>query len=474
MPRQAVLVLCVFFVACSATTKAVHLDTGQDKRIVHVPRLGVAPVKVGFTAFQETVAEHGRRVAPTERPLQSARHLFGLSERSGWYHYERKSRRLFPLGAENELQVEISPIGAALNRQYGLWCSRAWGPPPRDCLRLLVDSPVLDGDGKYALAMAIAQGAVLGEMKNAFRHMVNPEAVLTTLTGAMTMYLMLWLLPEPISKGVAALVTVGLVSYLGWELVWKLIAGWRELAATVDQATTLEEIRAAGETFAQVMGDKGAKALVMMTAVAVGNTAAGMAARMPGLPGAGQAAVLAESQLNIRFSAAALAQVESVAIHAEGVIVSLAPTAVAMTARGNPGETAQPPPSGGPGEWVRVAEHMSESARNYQAQVTGAPKGHVYRVQGGDEAVDFDGFAQGALLEVKGTGYAQWVDNKLSFLKMFEGGPKMLDQARRQFRAARGTPVRWIVAEEKLVGVLRKMFADAGLPIEVIHVLPAP
>ncbi|SEU34109.1 restriction endonuclease fold toxin 5 domain-containing protein [Stigmatella erecta] len=474
MPRQAVLVLCVFFVACSATTKAVHLDTGPDKRIIHVPRLGVDPVKVSLATFQETVAKHGRRIAPAERPLPFARHLFGMSERGGWYHYERRSRRLFPLGAENELQVELSPASAALNRQYGLWCSRAWGPPSRDCLRLLVDSPVLDGDGKYALAMAIAQGAVLGEMKNAFRHMANPEAVLTTLTGAMTMYLMLWLLPEPISKGVAALMTVGLVSYLGWELVWKLIAGWRELAERVEQATTFEEIRAAGETFAQVMGDKGAKALVMMTAVAVGNTAAGMAAKMPGLPGAGQAALLAESQLNIRFSAAALAQVESVALHAEGVIVSLAPTAVAMTAGGSPGETTQPPPSGGPGEWVRVAEHMSESARNYQAQVTGAPKGHVYRVQRGDEAVDFDGFAQGALLEVKGTGYAQWVDHKLSFFKMFEGGPKMLDQARRQFRAARGTPVRWIVAEEKLVGVLRKMFADAGLPIEVIHVLPAP
>ena len=49
------------------------------------------------------------------------------------------------------------------------------------------------------------------------------------------------------------------------------------------------------------MGEKGTKALVMLATLAVGNTAAGMAAKMPLLPGAGQAAVVAEAQLNIRY-----------------------------------------------------------------------------------------------------------------------------------------------------------------------------
>ncbi|WP_232293603.1 restriction endonuclease fold toxin 5 domain-containing protein [Stigmatella aurantiaca] len=458
--------------------KVVRLDTGRGEPIVHVPRLEGEPEKVGRTAFKEALAKHGRTVPPSERPLEFARQLFGMSERSGWYRYERKSRRLFSLGAENELKVEISPADEALNRLYVLWCGRTWGPPPRDCLRLLMDRPLLDGEGKYALAMAMAQGAVLGEMKEAFGHLVSPEAIAATLTGAMTMYLMLWLLPEPVSKGVAALMTVGLVSYLGWELVWKLIAGWREMVAAVDEATTFEEIRTAAEQFARVMGDKGAKALVMMATVAAGNTAAGMAAKMPTLPGAGKAAAVAEAQMNIRFSAAALAQVKAVALHAEGVIVTLAPTAVAMTAHGNSGgptgTQVQPLPSGGPGKWIQVDESMSGNARTYQAQITGAPKGYAYRVTRGPEEVDFDGFEQGVLLEVKGNGYAQWIDHKLNFFKIFEGGPKMLDQARRQLRAARGTPIRWVVAEEKLASVLRKMFADANLPIEVIHVLPAP
>jgi hypothetical protein len=51
---------------------------------------------------------------------------------------------------------------------------------------------------------------------------------------------------------------------------------------------------------------------------------------------------------------------------------------------------------------------------------------------------------------------------------------QLLDQARRQFEAANGTPIRWIVAEEKLVGTLKKMFKGAELSIEVVHVPPTP
>ncbi|MFL5349341.1 MAG: Tox-REase-5 domain-containing protein [Hyalangium sp.] len=477
MPRWALVVLFALLVGCSGSRQRVRLDTGQGEPRVHVARAEVEPIQVGDEEFQQAIPKHARSVPTPERSLELARRLFGVPERSGWYHYERKSRRVVPLGAQGELKWELSPAEAELNRLYLLWCGRAWGPPARDCLHLLVDSPVLDGDGKYALAMAIAQGAVLGEMKQAFGRMVNPEAVAATLTSAITVYLMLWLLPEPISKGVAALMTVGLVAYLGWDLVWKLIDGWRELVEQVDRATTFEEIRTEGLKFAQVMGDKGTKALVMLATLAVGNTAAGMAAEMPTLPGAGQASVVAEVQLNLRYSASALSQVESVAMDAEGVTVALAPGAVAMTARGNSGGEADakvaPPSSGGPGEWVEADEYMSENSRNYQAQVTGAPKGYAYRVKQGDEEVDFDGFDQGVLLEVKGPGYEQWVTRKLDFLPNFKGRLKLLDQAKRQLGVAQGRPIRWIVAEEKLAGALKKMFAFNNLRIEVVHVPPS-
>jgi NADPH-dependent ferric siderophore reductase len=94
-------------------------------------------------------------------------------------------------------------------------------------------------------------------------------------------------------------------------------------------------------------------------------------------------------------------------------------------------------------------------------------------VKRGGEEVDFDGFDQGVLLEVKASGYAQWITKKLDFLPIFKGQHKLLEQAQRQFKVANGTPIRWIVAEEKLAGALRKLFKANGLDeIEVIHVPP--
>ena len=199
--------------------------------------------------------------------------------------------------------------------------------------RRRLPKPFLDGDDKYALTMAIAHGKVLGAMKEELARMVNPQAVVATVVGGLTMYAILLALPEPVSKGIAALMTLGAMAYLGWDTVWRLIDGWLVLMKEVDEATTFDGISASGEKFGETMGEKAARAFVMLGMVALGNTASGMAATLPKLPGAGQAAVVAEAQLNIRFTAPALAQVESVALTAEGVTIALAPNAVTMSAR---------------------------------------------------------------------------------------------------------------------------------------------
>ena len=376
----------------------------------------------------------------------------------------------------NTRNLRLLPEDEELKRRYLLWCEHTWGGG--DCLRLLVDKPFLDGDARYALAMAIAHSKVLGAMKEELARMVNPQAVVATVVGGLTLYAILLALPEPVSKGIAALMTLGAMAYLGWDTVWRLIDGWLVLMKEVDEATTFDGISASGEKFGATMGEKAARAFVMLGTVALGNTASGMATALPKLPGAGQAAVVAETQLNLRWTAPALAQVESVALTAEGIAIALAPNAVAMAAGGNSGvkagAQAMPPSSGGPGQWVQVDEFMSESARNYQAEMTGAPKGYAYRVKVGGEEVDFDGFDQGVLLEVKATGYEQWITKKLDFLPNFKGRVKLLNQARRQDKVSNGTPIRWIVAEEKLEGALKKMFREARLQIEVVHVPPTP
>jgi hypothetical protein len=472
----AVLLLFTFLAGCSTPAKGVRLDIGQGEPRVHVPRRDVELVEVSEEGFRQAVAKHALSVPVVERPLEYARQAFGVPERSGWYRYEGRSQRLIASAPGSSRSLQLSPEQEELKRRYLLWCEHRWGGG--DCLRLLVDKPYLDGDAKYALAMAIAHSKVLGAMKEELARTVSPQAVVATVVGGLTMYAILLSLPEPVSKGVAALLTLGAVGYLGWDTVWRLIDGWLVLMKEVDQASTFDGIYASGDKFGNVMGEKATRALVMLGMVAAGNTAAGMAATLPKLPGAGPAAVVAEAQLNIRFTAPALAQVESVALSAEGVTIALAPNAVAMAASGNSGgqvgTQAVPPSSGGPGEWGRTSEGMSEQARRYQAQVTGAPEGYVYRVKLGDKSVKFDGYDGGVLIETKSTGYAQWINKKLEFFGNFQGRNQMLEQAKRQLEAAQGTPIRWIVAEERLAGALRKMFKAERLPIEVVHVPSVP
>ncbi|HLL00512.1 MAG TPA: Tox-REase-5 domain-containing protein [Myxococcaceae bacterium] len=475
MSRLAVLL--VVLVGCSASPRVVRLDTGQGEPLVHPPRPDVELPAVGEEAFRQAIAEHAPAVPAVERPLEYAGRLFGVPERSGWFWYESHGQRLNPSQPGGHPTLRLQPEDEELKRQYLHWCGRTWGGG--DCLRLLGDKPLLDGDARYALAMAIAQSQVLGAMKDELALMVSPQAVVATVVGGLTMYAVLLALPEPVTMGVAALMTLGAMAYLGWDTVWRLMDGWLVLMKEVDRATTFDGISAAGEKFGDVMGQRAARAFVMLATVAMGNTAAGMTATLPKLPGAGQAAVVAGAQLNLRWTAPALAQVESVAVSAQGVTLVVAPNAVAMAARGSSsgkaGANAEPPRAEGPGEWVQANEYMSEQARRYQAQVTGAPEGYVYRVKLGDKDAKFDGFDQGVLIETKATGYAKWVDPDFNFVGYFEGRNQMLEQANRQFDAANGTPIRWIVAEEKLAGALRKLFRENDLTdIEVLHVPPAP
>jgi hypothetical protein len=335
-PRRAVAALLALLVsACNSPTKIVRLTSGQGAPIVHVARADVEPVEVDDDSFKQSLIAHGRSVQPFTVPLVEARRLWRESSHPEPYSHVRGHLGLVSVGSASEtprghLLPELAPAAAELKRCYLQWCDRTWGEG--DCLRLLVDRPALDNDGKYTLAMAIAQRHVLEGMKESFGEMVNPTAVYASITSAMTLYLLLWTLPEPVSKGLAATLTVGLMAYLGVDTVWRLIDGWLVLVREVDRATTFDEIAAAGEKYGKTMGRTAAKAFVMLATVAVGNTAAGMAARLPTLPGARPAAALAETQLKLRYAAAS--QVEAVTVSAEGATLTLAPGAVAMAARG--------------------------------------------------------------------------------------------------------------------------------------------
>jgi hypothetical protein len=135
------------------------------------------------------------------------------------------------------------------------------------------------------------------------------------------------------------------------------------------------------------------------------------------------------------------------------------------------------PPVGGPGQWVEDTSSMSEQARAYQAQVTGAPKRWAYKVCRDGECANYDGYdpKTGTLLEAKAREYQKWFDEKLNPRFDYEGLDSMLKQAERQFRVAGGRPLRWHVAEPRMVAVLRKHFDLNGLQaVEVVYTQPMP
>jgi hypothetical protein len=465
----------VLLVGCGGTTRVVRLDTGRGEARVFTPRTAAEPVELDEDAFKEAVSALVRDMRAPSLPQEAARRLFEVEARSGSYVYEPHSHRLRSVDPGAHWTEARPEEEVELTRAYLRWCERT--KRPGDCLRLLEEGPTLTGDGRYALAMAFAQGAVLDEMMDALEDMADPQAALTAVLWTCTTYMVLLSVPEPFSKGLAAVMTASLIAYVGVDTFWNLLVGFQRLVDEVDRAGSFDELRAAGERYGKVLGRDTARAFVMLATAALGNTAAGLGARVPTLPGAVQAAAQAES--HVGFQLAAVGEVATVAMSTEAVTLTLASGAVAMAVRGPRGDDLGRQEGSSraavtPGDWVQVNESMSESARSYQFQVTGAPKGHVYRVKGSGEVADFDGFKDGVLLEAKGPHYEQFIDDALDFKGFFKGAGALLAQARRQFKVARGTPIRWVVAEEKLAAALRVLFREYKLKIEVVHVPPAP
>jgi hypothetical protein len=351
-PRISALALAallvVLLVGCGTTVRTLLLDTGQGEPLIFTPRSSQEPVRLRKDELNEAMERLARDVRPADNPLRHARRLMLGSPWEEEVYLNWTGRRL-ELAFPGQKVANVSVGADEMTRAYGLWCERMGRF--RDCRSLLTDGPVLNADGRFTLAMEFALGSVWIETMDAFKGMANAEAVRSTLVSAMTLYMRLWVLPEPMSKGVATTLTVGLMAYLGVDTVWRLIRGWMRLVEEVNHATTFTELREAGERFGGVMGQNSARIFVMLATAAIGNTV-GLATKGPGLPGSSRAVLLAESQGGFRFMA--MAEVESVAVSSEGLFtIALAPDAVAMSARP---ETTAPMRS-----TLRPGPHASES-----------------------------------------------------------------------------------------------------------------
>ncbi|WIG96446.1 AHH domain-containing protein [Myxococcus sp. SDU36] len=336
--RTVALLLLPLLTGCAAA-RVVRLETDRGEVITFTLRTDEAgPVELGEDEFKEALSEYAWARRPPAHPQEAARRLFEMDARGGTYLFDARTRRVTPLGPGEQLEGESSEVDLELTRAYLRWCERTGRKG--DCLRLLAEGPMVNGDGRYALAMALAHEAVNEEMLEAFRDRADPHAMLAAALWTGTLYLVLWTVPEPVSKGLAATMTATLVVYLGVDTFWSLITGFRKLVDGADRARTFDELRDAGVRYGKIMGRNAARAFAMLATVAIGNTAAGFAGKVPALPGSAQASMQASSQAGIVLSA--VSEVQMMAVTGEAVTMALASGAVSTTARGMSGAVAGP------------------------------------------------------------------------------------------------------------------------------------
>jgi hypothetical protein len=320
--RQWGALLLVWLTACASTSRvptpsadpyeAELAAIRYELRVLTAGAVETQPVKVAEEDFREAMAQMARQVPVSERPRETARLLLEGELRAELLAEVEAGRvvRMVP-------REEGSPLSTASNAQllagYRLLCEQQYGGG--DCLGLTVNGPVLDREDRRTLALAFAFGGVLQETRESLKHMVSPQAVLTMVVGAAVLYFTLWLLPEPVTKVVAALISVGLLAWLGAQTLWELMDGWGRLAHEADRATTLEELRESGRRYSQVMGENTARVVLLVVTAAVGGGAARFSQRLPLLPGYSRAAAQAEAQ---GISLAAAEEVAEVAAPAEG------------------------------------------------------------------------------------------------------------------------------------------------------------
>ncbi|RKI54053.1 hypothetical protein D7X55_30540 [Corallococcus sp. AB049A] len=367
-----------------------------------------------------------------------------------------RSPRVVRAAAKQGAELDRS-LGFMLRDRYGRWC-RAH-EAPGDCLSLLEDGAGFGELDRLTLAVGMSLEPLRASIGTALQDTLNPAFFVSVVSGAIASWVVLAAVPEPLFTKAAAVIAAVFLAYVGVQSFLAVVRACGALKDATDRATTFQELEEAADAFAQALGPEVARVFVLAVTVAVSHgVTMGLSSAlslMPRFPGA------------VRLGPAQVLDVSAVAVAGEVVEVTLASTAVTMATMGLP-------PSRGPGKWVQVNESMSDRARDYQAQVTEAPKGSAYRLQEGDTVVDFDGYdpVENVLLEAKGPGYAKFITDNMTVKQFYKGFIKTIAQAMRQVSMADGRHIRWIVAEKRFADLLRATFNEQKIIIEVVHIDP--
>ena len=306
-----------------ATTRVVNLDTGQGQVITYTP-VESDPVEIDERDFKTAVAQlmlDMKLNVGLEEPEQDGR--LSLLASSGGVVDGARGRT-------------VSPSHERICRRQGA---------PDACLSLLAGGFPRGPMERRMMALFFSFDTVWAGVEEAVGDLANPAALRAMVVSLVGTALVMLVAPEPITKFIAIGLTASLIAYLGTGPVWNLGQGFLRLMEEAKNARGLSELEDSGHRFGKVLGDNGARVLVIVALTALGGKNA-LAAQGPKMPGFARAASRAQTEEGFQLSGAWAGEVRSIALPSAAVLnVTLAPTAVAAVAMG-PGSGIQGDPEG--------------------------------------------------------------------------------------------------------------------------------
>ncbi|MBJ6759775.1 AHH domain-containing protein [Myxococcaceae bacterium JPH2] len=297
-----------------ATARVVRLDTGQGAPIVYAPP-ETPPVEIDEAAF---------RLAVTQFVLD-------LRLDVAFRQLEQEGGRRSLLASSQGLVPGVQ--AASVPSSYERICRQQ--DDPERCLSLLVGGLTMGPMERRMLALYFALDTVWEGVGEAVRGMANGAALRAMITTMIGAALVMLVAPEPVTKVMAVALTASLIAYLGTGPVWSLVQGFLSLLDESRDAASFAELERAGHRFGKVLGDNGARVLVIVALSMLGGKSA-MAGQGAKMPGFALAAARAEVEGGFVLSGALSGGVQAISVSSAGALnVVLAPTAVAAVAMGS-------------------------------------------------------------------------------------------------------------------------------------------
>jgi len=321
LSRCIVVALAVSLGGC-ATSGVVRIETGRGRTVEYNPPSTPRVVEVGQREFLQAVS----RLARNRRVLVELATAF-TPQPIPWQSTDASG----PARAGGLLRSDPGPWGrvtlVGFNSEGGER-REGW----RDRSTLIGAAQNLTERERLNLALSAALDTVWDGVGEAVRATLNPQELRAMLVSMVCGYMLMIVLPEPVTKFIAIALTAYLVAYIGYFPLWNIVRAFRHMRADCGQAQQVRELTDAGHRFGAALGDNGGRILIM-AALAVAGGKASLSSRGPTLPGYARAAAASEVNFGLRLSAVAEGGVTSITLATPGaVVVGAAPAAVASTA----------------------------------------------------------------------------------------------------------------------------------------------